>query len=238
MVHQCAFTQVLRNPDDCFCVMLTTRPLQPASVVGAGASAAAGVAAAVDGPTNTLGQAAAHQQADGVAVVGAHKDEQRQGNNAGVVGSGASSNKRPAAPVTLFSGYVVHQQICDHLGPRLRNPLGGFSFKGLLHSLFGGGGGGGTQVASSSAPHRDAGHAAPSPQQHKHRVHMTGPGGLGRAEVAVARHDGEGGVWAVDQRSVGSTRQSPPEVMALQCALLLVSMPVHVLARHVLLHRE
>ncbi len=191
--------QVLQQGDDCLCVVLkAVLPPPPAAAepaLQAGPAEPAGGSAASAASTATAGGTGPGQH---------------------------SSSKQPALArqLMLFSGYVVHRQIQEHLGSKLAPSLGRLLpsvLTGMLGRMFGSGG--------SRDPASGAG---PQPNGRRHPVHMRGPGGVGCAEVAVTAvpPPPPSGPLQGDPHSAAQAASSIP----LHTALLSVSMPVHVLA--------
>jgi len=118
--------------------------------------------------------------------------------------------------ITLFSGWVSYEQMSQHLHKRsVAAPIKGF-FGRLLSRAFDG---------------------DPSSRD---KLFMAGPGGVGRAEVAITKLFGAAAAQQHPSLAAQEQLQSPPSMDAvkqqyLQCALMSLSLPVDYLARNILI---
>ena len=155
--------QVLRQPADCYCVMLH-------------ADVASSWRLPADAGTAADATSGADAAAAGIAALGL-SDPQMALPPAGLAsrhcssGSMGSAVRQPPQSALMFSGYVSHQQLAAALGSQ----LAGDPVSKVLRAA----------AAAAKAPQQRGGgqHAAPLATC---RVSMRGPGGRGHADVAVS----------------------------------------------------
>ena len=160
--------QVLRQPADCYCVLLH------ADVAASWRLPAAQAASSGGGSSENAGPAAG-----AAALAGLTLSEQQPGSAAAGASSGTSGNglqagvPQTAAPeaTVVFSGYVSHEQLRTALGSQ----LSGDTLRQVLRAA----------AAAARGQRQQAG----DPQALATcRVSMKGPGGKGAADVAVSSY--------------------------------------------------